>query len=145
MKQGLKERFISKVDKNGPIHPELKSPCWFWTAHIHNGYGRFHFRHKNASAHRVSYLLFKSEIPRHLTVDHICNVTKCVNPDHLQLLTRVENIKRVIHYNSLKTHCQKGHPYDRSYKDGRRYCLRCHNEYTRTYKARVRSKEASSC
>ncbi|MGI9147997.1 MAG: HNH endonuclease [Chloroflexota bacterium] len=32
--------------------------------------------------------------PRGQDVDHTCNVTLCQRPDHLQLLTKPDNVKR---------------------------------------------------
>jgi hypothetical protein len=47
-----------------------------------------------AYAHRAAYIVFKGDIPDGMTVDHVCFNPLCVNPDHLQLLTRSENAAR---------------------------------------------------
>src|SRR5579859_4111653 len=47
-----------------------------------------------ASAHRVSYVLANGNIPGDLTVDHLCENTACVAPDHLRLLTMKANAVR---------------------------------------------------
>jgi hypothetical protein len=41
--------------------------------------------------HRVSWLGFVGPIPDDLTVNHRCEVKRCVNPDHLELLTRPDH------------------------------------------------------
>lgn len=45
-------------------------------------------------AHRFAYELVKGPIPEGLTLDHLCNVPLCVNPDHLEPVTLSENIRR---------------------------------------------------
>ena len=63
------DRFLSKTI------PEPNSGCLLWTAHVsRDGYGRFGIGRVAHEAHRVSYKLFKGEIPKGLCVDHICKV-----------------------------------------------------------------------
>lgn len=73
--------------------------CWEWQGYTQNGYGmvskRLDGETRRAGAHRVAYTLWHGPIPDGLVVDHICFNTKCVNPAHLQLLTRVENMHRL--------------------------------------------------
>ncbi|MGW6260346.1 HNH endonuclease signature motif containing protein [Streptomyces sp. NPDC055085] len=45
-------------------------------------------------AHRVAHELFNGPIPRGYDVDHLCRVTWCCNPAHLEAVTRSENIRR---------------------------------------------------
>jgi hypothetical protein len=70
--------------------------CLVWTGSKDpDGYGRFRVtRNGNpliGMAHRVAYEHTYGQIPIGLTVDHLCFVPACVNPDHLRLLTRSEN------------------------------------------------------
>lgn len=107
--------------------PEPMSGCWLWLGPLnHKGYG----------PHRKVYKTFKGKIPNGLHLDHKCRVRCCVNPDHLEPVTLVENVKRgnsgIFHRS--KTHCPKGHPYDEintgHYSDGKyteRYCIICRN------------------
>ena len=76
----LRERFESKIQKS--------DGCWLWLASTINGYGQFG---KGLRAHRVSYSLYRGEIPDGMCVLHKCDVPLCVNPDHLFLGTRIEN------------------------------------------------------
>lgn len=91
------QRFWSKVDKCGPIpehRPDLGS-CWVWTAGVNagTGYGMFAIRHgKMMDAHRFSYLLAHGEIPEGLQVHHECHTRRCVRPEHLLALSRVQNM-----------------------------------------------------
>ena len=129
--------------------PEPMSGCWLWFGATdgRKGYGRVQpgKAHRHRQAHRLSYDLHKGPIPEGLVVDHICNNPSCVNPDHLQAITQLENMKRGRYKEGLalggmangrrqkaKTHCPQGHPYTkgnlRASKDGFRRCLTCHRE-----------------
>lgn len=69
--------------------------CWeFSGCKTRKGYGRFHVSGQTRWAHRVSFAIFAGEIPDEMVVDHICFNPACCRPDHLQLLTYGENVKR---------------------------------------------------
>ena len=66
--------------------------CWLWTGTVSKeGYGRFALKGKLYAAHRVSYQLYKGEIPESLVVRHTCDDRLCVNPEHLLLGTHEQN------------------------------------------------------
>lgn len=77
--------------------------------------------------HRVAYEFHNGPIPDGLTVDHICRQRRCINPDHLQLLTNEENGRR--NGNWAKTHCVRGHAFtdeNTRWNDrGHRWCRAC--------------------
>lgn len=120
--------------------------CWPWLGHRQpNGYGAFTIRIERGThgrmvcwlAHRLSYSIAKGEIPRGLTLDHLCRNRACVNPDHLEAVPiRVNNLRGsgFAAINAVKTHCPNGHPYDErntSVDDGSRKCRRCKRERAR--------------
>lgn len=93
----VEERFWEKVDKNGPPPYERLDlgPCWIWTAGINRGtgYGSFCRRHgEGIDAHRFSYELAHGSIPEKHDVHHLCLRRACVNPSHLEAVTRSRNL-----------------------------------------------------
>jgi len=133
------DRFIAKVS------PEPNSGCWLWTGSERStGYGCFAKNGKNYPAHRASFEFFNGPIGDGLQIDHTCHVPMCVNPAHLEQVTRRENMLRRRkpaksrragglwnNQNTSKTHCPKGHEYTGSNlyirPCGRRCCRTCHN------------------
>lgn len=70
-----------------------KTGCWLWVGAINSGgYGSFKLDGKIQSSHRVSFGIFKGEIPEGKWVLHHCDVRNCVNPDHLYLGDRNQNV-----------------------------------------------------
>lgn len=81
------DRFWPKVDRSGE--------CWVWTACLNSrGYGVISIEGRRQLAHRVSFTWAKGPIADGLQVDHLCNVRRCVNPDHLEAVTAHVNVQR---------------------------------------------------
>jgi hypothetical protein len=72
--------------------------CWeFEGAHNSAGYsiiGCCRGEKRTVQAHRVVYEAMKGPIPKGLTIDHLCQNTGCVNPDHMEPVTLAENLRR---------------------------------------------------
>ncbi len=109
------------------------SGCWEWQgAQNGKGYGVFGNGGQQVYVHRFAYEYFKGEIPQTLEIDHLCRNRRCVNPDHLEVVTRQVNQLRGMSVSgqaARKTHCPQGHLYDlfntRFYKSGGRICRTC--------------------
>ena len=89
------ERFMELVD------PEPNTGCWLWRGVGTKGYGLFSIqsRQPKMRAHRAALLLFRGiALPKGhaVEVDHRCRQTWCVNPDHLDVVTPLENTRRKI-------------------------------------------------
>lgn len=120
------------------------SGCWIWTgAPDTDGYGRIQIGGKSERAHRVTWALLNGYPPPGLELDHVCRVRACVNPAHLELVTRRENLLRGIGWgarNAAKTGCPRGHPYNRIGSNGGRRCSQCDNESQHRYRARIKER-----
>ena len=86
MKKSFIERFDARFYKN-------KSGCWIWTPNPNRRYGIVRYKGKNEQAHRVAWIINYGDIPEGMNVCHKCDVTKCVNPDHLFLGTQKDNVR----------------------------------------------------
>ncbi len=70
---------------------QLDGECWLWTGSISRAYGQFRLDNKVHWAHRIAYAIFNGTIPNRMDVHHNCHNALCVNPDHIELLTRGDN------------------------------------------------------
>lgn len=134
-------RFWAKVDRTA-------SGCWEWMAFRKpSGYGQYSAGKRRLAAHRVAYILTVGHPPADLDLDHLCRNRGCVNPDHLEPVTRRENLRRGIGHGS-ETHCPQDHPYteDNIYRerDGSRKCRTCVLSRMADYHARKRRRKAEA-
>ena len=129
----LEERFWAKV--------EITVFCWNWTgAKSDQGYGNIEVRRRvPEGVHRISYRWAKGDIPDGMEIDHLCRNRACVNPVHLEAVTRRVNQLRGDAFAAREarlTHCPKGHPYSIEntyrYPSGSRRCRRCNREQKKT-------------
>ena len=126
-------RFTAKVEVTS-------TRCWKWRGYLMpNGYGQFGADGVAVLAHRWAYEHWMGEVPQGLDLDHLCRNRWCVNPAHLEPVTRRENLRRGIRKTGQES-CKNGHPLAgdnlKPTKDGRRQCRACQQAANRRYKLR---------
>jgi len=137
-KHGL-DKFLEHVGDMG-------EGCWEWQGYFGGGksglYGRFIYEsvgthNKRQAAHRWIYRQVVEEVPEEMVLDHLCHNHRCVNPDHLEIVTQTENNRR-----AKGSSCCRGHPLsgDNLYltPNGRRQCRECRRESVKRYRLAAR-------
>lgn len=82
--------------------------CWEWLGAMSDtGYGSVGHGGRIYSTHRLAYSLLVGPIPEGLVLDHLCEVRRCLNPQHLEPVTRAENNRRA--QKQWLTVCKAGH------------------------------------
>lgn len=92
-------QYPSKVNKVFPENYVVDpvTGCWNWSGCKNSkGYGRIRIDGALLLAHRASYMSTKGDIPEDLVLDHLCCNPSCVNPDHLEAVTRAVNNERAL-------------------------------------------------
>lgn len=97
--------FVNERMSPDPLDPSryriidcgFKTQCWIWKGcKSIKGlpYGSLVFNKKTQSAHRYYYAQKFGPIGRGLVLDHLCRQPSCVNPEHLEPVTTIENNRR---------------------------------------------------
>lgn len=100
-------RFVQKI--------EIVGDCWIWTGARNRNdmtYGQFRDENtKRVQAHTFAYEFFVGPITKGLEPDHVCRIPACVNPRHIESVTKLENRLRgvdvipCVHGKRAISHC----------------------------------------
>ncbi|HEY3494565.1 MAG TPA: hypothetical protein VGK73_07760 [Polyangiaceae bacterium] len=149
----LRERFESRYI------PVTETGCWLWTGSVSLSYQGKKRREemrpqitangKTRIAYRVGYELLVGPIPAGKMLCHRCNVSICVNPNHVYPGTAQDNVDdckragRLAPHNVHKTHCRNGHEYTEQNTlpyGNRRLCRICAKQNDEAYRIRNRER-----
>ena len=125
---GYGEQIVSRFEDKIII---LEDTCWVWAAsHSSTGYGSFRISGKTYNAHRLSYELYRGDIPSGLHLDRLCLNRSCVNPHHLEAVTQGENIRRGVRSRGVAC----GH------NSNKRICPECKHDWYMQNRERILAK-----
>lgn len=130
----LPERFADKIEVSGG--------CWEWVAAKNSaGYGVIRIDYRLYLAHRYIYEFFNGPVKGEC--DHLCRNRGCVNPEHIEDVTRRTNMLRGEHPDAVRHRtdtCVRGHDLRDAYvrKEGKRMCRECAKIRKRGYARRDR-------
>lgn len=85
-KEQLKHRILARTKKT--------SSCWFYIGTKASGYGTIVIDGKREVVHRLMYEIERGAIPEGSELDHLCGIKHCLNPDHLEPVSHLENTRR---------------------------------------------------
>lgn len=136
-KPTLERRLWPRIDRQA-------DGCWLWIGgRDSQGYGEIWTGEAMRRVHQIVYELLVGLVPAGLQLDHLCRVRHCCRPDHLEPVTRRENIARGKGFtaiNGRKVACHAGHPFEGANlyitPDGKRSCRECRRQRMRRWRAR---------
>ena len=109
----------------------MEVPCITWQgARQPNGYGKLGRNGHTILAHRYAYETQIGPVPEGLELDHLCSNRACVEVQHLEPVTRAENVRRAAVRNYSPA-CPHGHvrtPENTYVYRGYTYCRTCNAE-----------------
>lgn len=152
LRRGMCERHYRRLLHRGDTanpridnvrHYEVRaSGCWEWSGAMWgNGYGKLSVSmHGTRLAHRALYTEHRGPIPDGLDLDHLCRNRACVNPQHLEPVSRATNLERGL---AARGKCRNGHDLTAvgALKSGTQQCVQCWRDRYRAAGARYRARK----
>jgi hypothetical protein len=125
------------------IEPEPYSGCWLWAGSHGDRYARLQVGSTERlvlTVTRSLWEMYVGGIEESFELDHLCKTPFCVNPAHLEPVTRLVNQRRYQATVPLATHCKKGHeltPEKTLFLKGSAYrrCRICYRDRTRAWRS----------
>ena len=129
------ERVMDRVVNDGE--------CWLFTGYTLRGYGMLPNYLTSACVHRIVYETLVGAIPDGLELDHLCRRRACARPEHLEPVTRRENLRRSpltglnhprARLQRAQRYCKRGHEFtaENTYEWKRhRACRACQRRRSR--------------
>lgn len=143
--------YVKLAEKLGSKIEIQENGCWRFTGYIlPTGYGQMG---RNKLAHRIAWFKERGSLPADgLELDHTCHTNdlscegrecdhrRCVNPAHLEPVTKAENVMRgrgVSPVNASKTKCLNGHEFSEENTFisvvNKRVCITCRRDMQRDH------------
>jgi hypothetical protein len=87
--EAVMNRLAAKTER------DLDTGCWWWKgARKRGGYGHMSVDDHMKLVHRLAWELTVGPIPDGHEIDHLCKNRSCLNPAHLEPVTKEENVRR---------------------------------------------------
>lgn len=74
--------------------PEPNTGCTIWFGYTQFSYGRINYNNRLHFPHRLAFEAVHGPVPKGMVLDHRCRLRCCINPDHLEIVSNRENVKR---------------------------------------------------
>lgn len=141
--RSIPERVARRAFDGWEVSP---SGCYISTYSVaSHGYAQIGWRRDQSitgtTAHRAAWVHANGQIPAGMTIDHLCKNRRCVNVEHLRMLSNFENARRTDGRDWPLGECANGHPNTELVEgaDGA-VCRPCRNEWNRSWRFRNRDR-----
>lgn len=106
----------ARVAERAAINVDVQdNGCWISRYSVaSHGYSQIGWQDNGARhvvlGHRAAWAHVYGQVPLGMTIDHVCKMKRCVNPEHMRLLPNYENARRTSGRDWPMGYCPNGHP-----------------------------------